>query len=419
MQAAGTKLSGVWLQDWTGKRVTSFGDRLWWTWQLDQTRYPGWDEMVADFNSQGIKVLTYINPWLVEPPTGGPPVKNLYAEAEQRGYLVRNTAGQPYSMDQNGFEATLVDFTNPAARDWYANIIATYVLGVGADGFMADFGEALPFDGVLFAGKPLQQHNRYPELWAQTVKEGCKRAGKPDCVAFMRSGFLTSNQDVPLMWAGDQMVDYSDQDGLASAVMGMLDTGISGTPLNHSDIGGYTSVNVYLKNYIRPPNLNARWAEMQAFGVMMRTHEGNRPAENQQVYSTPETRSAFARSTQIYSALYRYRKTVIDEAVATGVPAMRHTWLVYPNSRAAAANLQFFLGEHLLMAPVTSERATSVKVSFPPGTWVHALTGQTFGGDTETEVAAPIGTPAAFVKQGDPAGEQIRADLKSAGLTTD
>ncbi|TDC56458.1 hypothetical protein E1281_07190 [Actinomadura sp. KC345] len=42
MAAAGTKISAVWLQDWSGRRTTSFGDRLWWTWQLDRERYPGW-----------------------------------------------------------------------------------------------------------------------------------------------------------------------------------------------------------------------------------------------------------------------------------------------------------------------------------------------------------------------------------------
>ena len=56
----------VWLQDWTGKRTTSFGDRLWWTWQLDRPRYPGWNDGRAT-SKQGIQVLTYINPWLVDP----------------------------------------------------------------------------------------------------------------------------------------------------------------------------------------------------------------------------------------------------------------------------------------------------------------------------------------------------------------
>ncbi len=72
MLAASTKISAVWLQDWTGWRTTSFGDRLWWTWQLDQTHYPGWDDLVNDLHQRGIKVLTYVNPFLVDPSRGVP-----------------------------------------------------------------------------------------------------------------------------------------------------------------------------------------------------------------------------------------------------------------------------------------------------------------------------------------------------------
>ena len=52
LQAAGVPLAGVWLQDWVGQRVTSFGSRLLWNWTLNTARYPGWDQMVADFASR-------------------------------------------------------------------------------------------------------------------------------------------------------------------------------------------------------------------------------------------------------------------------------------------------------------------------------------------------------------------------------
>ena len=419
MQAAGTQISGVWLQDWVGKRQTSFGSQLWWTWQLDEEQYPGWDQMVADFEDQGIRVLTYVNPFLADAADKADPnIRNLYQEAEEKGFLIKNQEGGTYVIETVGFPVGLMDLTNPAARDWYADVIATEVIAEGAAGFMADFGEALPFDAVLFEGDALQQHNRYPELWAETVRTACDRAGQPDCMAFMRASYLGSPKSVPMMWAGDQMVTYAPQDGLASTVLGMNAGGVSGFPLWHSDIGGYTSINAVVKNYVRPPNLNARWAEYQAFGVMMRTHETNRPEQNQQVFDSPETIAPFALASRWYAALYDYRKTVIDEATATGIPAMRHSWLVHPGTKAADADLQFFLGDHLLMAPVLSEDATTTKVTFPPGTWTHLLTGETFQGDQEVEVDSPLGTPAVFVQQGDPVGDQIRSSFQAAGLTT-
>ena len=53
------------------------------------------------------------------------------------------------------------------------------------------------------------------------------------------------------MWAGDQMVNYAVEDGMPSAVQGMLSGGVSGAPLWHSDIGGYTSVNA-LRHQLHP-----------------------------------------------------------------------------------------------------------------------------------------------------------------------
>ncbi len=279
MTAAGAELSAVWLQDWSGTRMADLGERLWWTWQLDTARYPEWDALVADLAEQDIRVLTYVNPFLVDAAAKGDDgIRNLYREAEQEGYLVRDTAGETYLLDQGGFAAAMVDLTNPAARDWYADVIANEVLGEGADGFMADFGEGLPFDAVLAAGDPAAEHNRWPLLWSRVVQDACARADKPDCVTWFRSGSAGMAQHAALFWNGDQMVTDDRLDGMASALLGTFSAGISGWPLVHSDVGGYTSIDAVVRDYVRPDDLNQRWAEMAAFSPVMRTHEGNRPS---------------------------------------------------------------------------------------------------------------------------------------------
>ncbi len=421
MQDAGTKISGVFLQDWVGQRKTSFGKQLWWTWQLNKETYPDWDKMVADFADDDIRVVTYMNPYL-SPEVPNSSVRSLYKEAEKSGYLVKNASGDVYPLPTAGFGVGMVDLTNPEAKDWYADIVANEVLGVGASGFMADFAEYLPMDSVLHTGSPEQQHNRWPALWAETVRTGCERAEQPDCMVFFRSAYLGSESNVSQMWNGDQMVNFKDQDGLASTILGSLSGGVSGFPLWHSDIGGYTSFPfgkgpAFVVNYVRPPELNQRWSEYQALAVLMRSHETNNPDSNPQVYDTPESRKAFAEASQLYVALANYRKGVIAEATRTGVPAMRHGWLVYPGTAAADVDLQYFLGNHLLVAPVTEEGATEVSVTFPPGEWRHILTGEVFPGDQETMVAAPLGQPAAFVKEGDRVGDRITRQIERAGLT--
>lgn len=414
---AGADVSAVWLQDWTGKRTTYFGDRLWWTWQLDRGRYPGWERLVRDLRRQGIRTTTYVNPFLVDAaPKKDRTIRNLWAVARDRGFLVTTQQGRPYLLDQGEFDASMVDLTNPAARSWFARIIARYVLADGVSGFMADFAEGLPFDARLHAGSAATMHNRWPALWARTVRKACERADQPRCVTWFRAGAQGQAANAPLFWNGDQLVTYSREDGLESALLGTLSAGVSGWPLVHSDIGGYTSINAGVKNYVRGPDLLQRWAEFQAFGVVMRTHEGNRPADNLQVFSTRRSARDFARMTRLFGALAPYRDEVVAEATETGVPAVRPGWLVVPGTAAADSDRQLFLGEHLLVAPVLTEAATSVEVTLPPGRWQHLLTGVEYDGDRTTTVDAPLGTPAAFVRVGDPWAERLRAAVVEAGF---
>jgi alpha-glucosidase len=414
LQRAGVKLAGVWIQDWTGQRTTGFGDRLWWTWQLDPQRYPGWAKLVHDLAKKGIRTTTYVNPFLVDAPAR--PGRNLWQEARQRGFLVRGADGDPYRLDQGGFDASLVDLSNPEARRWYARMIARYVLADGVVGFMADFGEGLPMDAELHSGAARRLHNAWPRLWAQTVRESCRLAKQPDCVTWFRSGSPGMAQLAPMMWTGDQLVDYGAQDGLASALLGTFSAGVSGWPLVHSDLGGYTSVDAVVEDYVRSPELLARWGEVAAFGVMMRSHEGNRPAKNRQVYDAGEL-AATARNSTIFAALRSYRARVLARAESRGIPAVRHVWLNDPHSAAAQRDDEFMLGDAVLVAPVLAEGVDTVRVTFPPGKgWVNLFTNEVYRGGETAVVDAPPGQPAAFVDVGYPRWIPLLERFRRAGL---
>ena len=417
LQAAGAALAGVWLQDWTGQRTTSFGDRLWWTWQLDERRYPGWERLVSDLAREGIRVTTYVNPFLVDADDkDAPGLRNLYDEAADRGHLVRRQDGSPYLLDQGGFDAALVDLTNPRARAWFTGVIAEEVLGAGVAGFMADFGEGLPFDAVLHQGDAAQAHNRWPGLWARTVRDACARAGRPDCLTWFRAGSLGMGEDASLFWNGDQLVHPGREDGLASALLGTFSAGVSGWPLVHSDVGGYTSVDAVVTDYVRSEELLARWAEMQAFGVMMRSHEGNRPDANPQVYDAG-SRDSFAEMSRVFAALEPYRTGVLAQARSRGLPAVRHGWLAAPGTDAAEVDTQFFLGDAVLVAPVLEEGEDSVEVTLPPGRWRHLVTGEVRtapAGGGALEVAAPLGRPAAFVRADHPMAGRLVREVSAA-----
>ena len=415
LTAAKTAITGVWLQDWVGRRVTDFGSRLWWTWELDRQRYPDWDAMVGEFAAQGLRTLTYVNPFIVDPATKPAPVaRNLYQEAIDNTFLVRNRDGAPYLLDQGGFDATLVDLSNPAARDWFADVIATQVAPAATGGWMADFGEGLPFDAVLHEGSPAEWHNRYPAAWAELNASVRARVGG-DRLVFHRSGWRGSAANTGAFWAGDQMVDWDVDDGMASALRGILAGGVSGLTINHTDIGGYTGLAQPIVGVSRTAELLTRWAEWAAWTPLFRTHEGNRPDEQVQAYD-PEVLTAFAAQSRVFAALADYRDEVLAQAAADGMPAMRHCWVHHPGTLAAGYDNQYFYGDRFFVAPVFNPGYRSRTVAFPPGAWTHVWTGKIFAGNQVGGVPSELGQTPVFYRHNDPIAAQIAAQVRRASL---
>lgn len=208
---------------------------------------------------------------------------------------------------------------------------------------MADFGEYLPTDDIcLYSGKsPMIEHNHWPVLWAKCNYEAVKESGKlGDVVYFMRAGGAGSQKYCTLLWAGDQSVDFTIHDGLASVICGALSAGMMGCGLTHSDIGGYTS----LFDNTRTKELFLRWAEMAMFTPFMRTHEGNRPDTNFQYYDDEDTMERLARLVDVYTMLAPYTKTLVEENADSGHPVQRPLFMHY-ESDAKAYDIQY---EYLL-----------------------------------------------------------------------
>ena len=405
---AGNPVTALWIQDWVGKRKTYFGSRLWWNWQVDEKTYPDFKNFCTKLWNEGTAVLGYVNPYLADK---GP----LYEHAKKMGYFVKDKKGKDYKIRTPGFPAYIVDLTNKKAYKWLKEIIKTNMIDMGLKGWMADFGEWLPMDSVLHSGISAEiYHNEYPVVWAKLNREAIKEKGlEGQIVFFTRSGFSYSNKYSTLFWEGDQMVSFDDYDGLPSTVIGLLSSGLSGISLNHSDVGGYTTINNPIKNYHRSEELFLRWAELNAFTPIFRTHEGNRPEKNHQPYSSPETIKNFARLGKIHYALKDYLKFFVNEAHTRGFPLVRPLFLHYPNDKKTySLKKQFLLGTDILVIPVLKGKQKTVKGYLPSGQWRHLLTGQLYEGKKETTFKAPLGTPAVFIKEESSWKEDLLTKLK-------
>ncbi len=400
IRAAGVKVSGLWCEDWVGLRHTSFGARLFWDWKANEERYPALRQKIAELADNNIRFLGYVNPYLC---VDG----SFFPEAEAKGYFAKNDAGETALVDFGEFDCGVVDFTNPDAMDWFAEtIIGQNMLDFGLSGWMADFGEYLPIDIHLSNGVDAKlMHNAWPTIWAEVNAKAVASRGKiGETLFFMRAGFTGVQAHCPLLWGGDQSVDFTRHDGLVTVMSGALSSGLLGNAYHHSDIGGYTS----LFGNVRTAELIMRWAEMGAFAPVMRTHEGNRPRDNLQIDQDEAVLKHFARMTSIYVHLAPYLKALSKEAAETGLPVQRPLFLHHEEDRRTYEIQDAYLyGAELLIAPVWQAGQNERTLYLPKGAeWVHVWSGATHDGGQEVTVAAPLGQPPAF----------FRKDAENAGL---
>lgn len=396
---AGAAISGLWCEDWAGIRQTSFGRRLFWDWHLgarSAERFPDLETRIAGLAARDIRFLAYVNPYLA---VDG----ELYAEAAAGGHFcLKLDSDEPHLVDFGEFDCGVLDFSREETQAWFAErIIGQEMLDRGIMGWMADFGEYLPTDLRLADGSdPMEAHNCYPVQWAEVNARAVASRGKTgEALFFMRAGFSGVQAHCPLLWAGDQCVDFTRHDGIGTVITAALSAGLVGNAYSHSDCGGYTS----LHGNVRTEELLMRWCELAAFAPVMRSHEGNRPDDNLQYDSTPELLACFARWSRVHSHLTPYVRALSAEAAQTGLPLQRPLFLEYPDNPALfAVQDQYVYGPELLVAPVIEEGADRREVVLPGDMpWRHCWSGEDFAPGTH-QVAAPIGAPPVFYRPDSP-----------------
>ncbi len=374
IEAQDVAATAVWDQDWR------------------DYEHPDLPEMVARLHAIGLRVLTYFNTFLDSWELKDP------EEPIRRGFASKRQRGGPYRFLRVLTPSSILDLTNPEARQWMAGRLArAYRLGI--DGWMADYGEWVAPDMVFHDGRMGRDYaNRYCVDWAALNDEVAK-AERPDgsAVFFSRSGYLGSNGYVRVVWAGDQQTDWDMLDGLASVIPYGTSLGLAGISAYGFDIAGYTGT-------ISPPStkeLYLRWLALGALSPVMRTHRGNNWEKNWNWDRDAETISQFRRYSILHLRLLPYLEALHDESVRSGLPAMRHVLLEFPGWEGAPrADHVYMLGPSLFVAPVIHQGVSTLDVELPPGTWYRWETGEALVGPRVVTVSAPLGDIPVFLRAG-------------------
>jgi alpha-D-xyloside xylohydrolase len=166
---------------------------------------------------------------------------------------------------------------------------------------------------------------------------------------------------------------------------------MSGVPYHASDIGGfYGSVQPSAELYLR-------WLQMSVFSSHMRVHGiGAR-----EPWAFGEENEAVARQwIEFRYRLLPYLKSVIAQAVATGLPVMRAMPLAFPaNALTRPYETQFMCGDALLVAPIVAAGG-EVDVALPPGAWYDLSSRQRVAGRQVIRYRATLDRFPVFGREG-------------------
>jgi alpha-D-xyloside xylohydrolase len=287
----------------------------------------------------------------------------MFEEGVKGGYFIKRPNGDVWQWDMWQPGLAIIDFTNPAACEWYSKKLEA-LLDMGVDCFKTDFGERIPTDCVYYNGAdPEKMHNFYTYMYNKTVYEVLKKKkGEKEAILFARSATV-GGQKFPVHWGGDC---WSDYESMEESLRGGLSLTSSGFGYWSHDIGGFEATST--------ADVYKRWCAFGLLSSHSRLH-GSTSYRVPWAYDD-EAVDVLRRFTKLKASLmpYIYRNAV--ETSQTGVPMMRSMVLEFTEDRNCAyLATQYMYGDSLLVAPIFNDKSIA-EYYLPEGTWTSLLDGE-------------------------------------------
>jgi alpha-glucosidase (family GH31 glycosyl hydrolase) len=355
---------------WFG-RADEIGKLTW-----DETNFPAPASNIALLAKSGMKLMTIHEPYI----NTNYATAN-YSAAKSLGYLVNSTNGP--GIVQNGLFGTLAyfDYTTPAARGWWFEKIRPLV-NAGVAAHWTDLGEPEqdhPEDTVAGGRRMEEIHNVYNLLWHRALAEGYA-TNFPNQRLFMlsRSGFAGDQRFGAAHWSNDVRANWPT---LAAHPTALCNYSLSGMSYFGSDVGGFFGV--------PSDELYIRWFQFGAFCPVFRAHGVDKPVAPYEF--SPTVLENCRAMLKLRYRMLPYIYNAARETFETGLPICRALPLAFPDDPTVVTNgSEYMFGPDLLVAPVTTEGATSRSVYLPAGKWIDHWSGQILNGPVTTNWPAAL-----------------------------
>jgi len=365
------------------------GKRYVFNWNLKKIPDP--QGLVDYFHQAGIKLAANIKPCLL---TTHP----RYEEVAALGGFIRVAdSDEPELSAFWGGQGAHIDFTHPAAYDWWKGRVLDRLLTFGIDATWNDNNEYPIWDDEARAagfGEPLPVGLIRP-LHALLMARASLEAQlefRPDERPYLisRSG-CPGIQRYAQTWSGDNTTSWHT---LRYNIPMGLGLSLSGAPSTGHDVGGFAG-------HKPEPELFARWVQNGIFHPRFTIHSWNADGSVNEPWMYPEMLPIVREAIEFRYRLIPYLYTLFFEAARTGHPIIRP--MVYHFShdpRCHTESFDFMLGPNLLVASVLEEGARTRPVYLPTlspsqeenrhGCWYDFYIGERYSGGQTIEAEAPL-----------------------------
>lgn len=332
----------------------------WCNFEWDTRQFPDPPAMLKRLKDRGLEICVWINPYIAQR-------SKLFDEGVQNGYFIKNLDGSVFQCDMWQPGMAIVDFTNPAACEWYASKLKK-LCEMGVDCFKTDFGERIPTKVKYFDGShPIAMHNYYTYLYNKTVFNVLKEYyGENKACLFARSATV-GGQQFPVHWGGDCSAEYTS---MAETLRGGLSLCASGFGYFSHDMSGFEAT--------ATPDIYKRWAAFGLFSTHSRLH-GNSSYRVPWLFDE-ESVDVLRFFTKLKGKLMPYIWAQAIKTSTVGVPMMRAMVIDFENDPACLSlDRQYMFGDNILVAPIFNEEGTA-EFYVPAGIWTDIISGRQYEG---------------------------------------
>ncbi len=353
---------------------------------FNPAQWPDAPEMIERLGEQGFRIMVIEEPYITEQSSN-------YAQARAQGLLAKHYDGSPYSFDFWPGRCALIDFSNPAAREWWTGKHRA-LLEMGIVGWWTDLNEPTRHfeDMAHYGGSAAAVHN-LTALWMhQAIAQAHQRyAPRRRSFILSRSAYPGSQRYGAALWSGDVDMTFA---ALRKQVAVGLSAGMAGIPFWGSDIGGFGFAGQCTAE------LYIRWFQFGAFCPLCRPH-GDQTELREPWQFGPQCEAICRTYLELRYRLLPYIYSCAHQACTTGLPLMRPLALVFPDDpQVVNMSDQYLFGPNLLVAPVLEQGVAQRTVYLPAGGWIDFRTDQVIEGPRYVEVPAPLDSLPLFIRQG-------------------